>query len=100
MRAADRDQSCRSQERELEEADQTDAQHLAQQQLPRPHRGQQDLDDAVRLLLDDARGDDLAVYDQRRVEQCGHEDADHGLLRLQGRIRVQVDELDRRMGHR
>src|SRR6266568_1695492 len=78
----------------------TDADDLAQQQLARPHCGQQDLDDAVRLLLDDARSHDLAVHDQRRVEQGGHEDADHILLRLQGRVGVEVDELDRCPGDR
>ena len=48
-------------ERELREPEQPDPDHLAGEQVARPHRRQDQLDDAVVLLLDDAGDHPLAV---------------------------------------
>ena len=65
------------QDRDLREPDHADAEHLAGHQLPRPDRGQQQLDDAAGLLLDHALRDHLAVHQQRDVDQNADDDADH-----------------------
>ena len=62
---------------DLGEAEKADPDHLASEQVSRPHRGHDHLDDAVRLLLDDAGQHPLAVdgdgrEQQRCAEHCGH----------------------------
>ena len=52
-------------ERELREPEQPDPDHLAGEQVARPHRRQDQLDDAVVLLLDDAAEDPLPVDRER-----------------------------------
>ena len=56
-------------ERELDEPEQPDSDHLAREQVARPHRRHDQLDDAVVLLLDDAADHPLAVDRKGREEE-------------------------------
>jgi len=85
--------------------------HLARQQLARPDRREEQLDDARRLLLDDARHDPEAVADELAVEQDHRHEREPLLLvvfraadrlhRQGGRVgRDGLQETDRLIGRR
>ena len=59
----------------LRQPEQPEPEDLAGQQLPRPHRRQQQLHHPAGLLLDHALGDELAEEDQQAVQ---HHHADQG----------------------
>jgi hypothetical protein len=59
---------------ELPESEQPDSDHLAGEEVARPHRRQDQLDDAVVLLLDDAADHPLPIHGKgHEQEQGGHE---------------------------
>ena len=58
-----------------------DAEDLAGEELPRRHRGDEHLDDAVVLLLDDAAHDLQPVDERRDEQQRGEEEADEEVRR-------------------
>ena len=53
------------------------------------HRGQQQLDDPARLLLDHALRDELAEQDQQAVEDADADDRDDDALAVLVGVRVQ-----------
>jgi hypothetical protein len=75
---------------ELQQAHQADADHLAQHELPRPDRGEQDLDDPAGLLLDHALGHHLPIQQDRDVDQDADDERqrDPGTLVLAGRLQI------------
>ena len=68
-------------ERELREPEQADPDHLAGEQVARPNRREDDLDDAVVLLLDHAGDHPLAVDGERHEQEQRADVRDEGLRR-------------------
>ena len=64
---------------ELRESEQPDSDHLAGEQVARPRRREDQLDDAVVLLLDDAGDHPLAVDRERHQQEQGADVRDQGL---------------------
>jgi hypothetical protein len=77
-------------ERELREPEQADSDHLPGEHVARPDCREDDLDDAVVLLLDHARDDPLAV-DRERGEQEQRADVRDERLGI-GRLRARPVE--------
>ncbi len=86
----------RAHECELPEAEDADAGDFPEQQLPGADRGQQEFDDAARLLLDDALRHRLPVERERDVHEDAGDDADGESLTAMGIRRLEGMHLDAR----
>ena len=93
----DRDERGRAHDRELQETDEADPDDLAREQAAWLDRGEQDLHDPRRLLLDHALGHHVPVLAERDPEQDAEGQAGEQVLGVLGIGGLQ--QLDRDQGH-